>query len=271
MEDFDEDIEEDGGDDAAWLATFADLMSLLLTFFVLLLSFAQMDVVKFRDAMGSLQSAFGYAYSSEGLNPATPTSILNYTYERKDSFIQDPLNMPYKRRARDKVVEGEKHKEILKEKMRIVEVKENKLILKRVNEIIRRNDIEDSVEAERTGRGVVVRVKGQLFFPSGSDVLKVGAYPLLDDIIGLAEDFPYKMSVEGHTDNTPISTLRFRSNWELSTARAIAALRYIMDSGRIRHDRLGASGYADTRPIAGNDTQEGRQRNRRVEFIFFKK
>jgi chemotaxis protein MotB len=268
MEDLDTDIEEEEGDGAAWMTTFADLMSLLLTFFVLLLSFAQMDIVKFRDAMGSLQSAFGYAYSSEGLHPATPTSFLQYKYEKKDSFIQDPLNMPYKRRAREKIIEGEKTKEILKEK--IIEVKENKLILKRVNEIIKKNNIEDSVEAERTGRGVVVRVKGQLFFPSGSDVLKVGAYPLLDDIIGLAEDFPYRMSVEGHTDDTPINTLRFRSNWELSTARAIAALRYIMDSGRISHDRLGASGYADTRPIAKNRTPEGRQENRRVEFIFFK-
>ncbi len=268
MEDFDTDIEEEAEEGAAWMTTFADLMSLLLTFFVLLLSFAQMDIVKFRDAMGSLQNAFGYAYSSEGLHPSSPTSFLKYKYEKKDSFIQDPLNMPYKRRARERIVEGEKTMEILKE--RIVEVKENKLILKRVNEIIKKNDIEDSVEAERTGRGVVVRVKGQLFFPVGSDVLKVGAYPLLDDIIELAEDFPYRMSVEGHTDNTPINTVRFRSNWELSTARAIAALRYIMDSGKIDHGRLGASGYADTRPITENDTPDGRQKNRRVEFIFFK-
>ncbi len=271
MEDFDTDIEEEEEEGAAWMTTFADLMSLLLTFFVLLLSFAQMDVVKFRDAMGSLQNAFGYAYSSDGLQPARPTSFLQYKYEKKDSFFQDPLNMPYKRRARDKIEEGDKNKEILREKERTVEVKENKLILKRVNEIIKKNDIEDSVEAERTGRGVVVRVKGQLFFPSGSDVLKVGAYPLLDDIIALAEEFPYRMSVEGHTDTTPINTLRFRSNWELSTARAIAALRYIMDSGKISHDRLGASGYADTRPISENKTPEGRQKNRRVEFIFFKK
>jgi len=243
----DEDDVEEG---AAWLATFGDLMSLLLTFFVLLLSFASMDIVKFKDAMGSMNAAFGHAQLDFGMNNTVSTDIIEYDYQKNDTFVKPPMEMPYKD---NKLI-----------------VDQNEEILKRINESITTNDLEDTVSAENTGRGIVVRVKGQFFFNSGSAVLKEEAYSLLDDIIGIVEEFPYNMSVEGHTDDTPINTAQFPSNWELSTARAISTLRYILESGRIETERLGASGYADTRPLTSNDTPEGRQQNRRVEFIMYK-
>lgn len=247
-----EPVEE--GDDAAWLATFADLMSLLLCFFVLLLSFAEMDIVKFRDALGSVRMALGYADAYQSLNLAGSTALIKFDYKKKDSNVQQPLDMKLTKRARQKVV---------------VKSKQNEAILKRVKATVKNNNLEGYVKVQNTGRGVVVRVKGQLLFKSGSAVLKKTAYPLLDEIIGIAEEYPYDMSVEGHTDSTPITSSKFPSNWELSTARAISTLRYIMDSGRISFERLGASGYADTRPIDSNDIIEGRQNNRRVEFIFY--
>jgi chemotaxis protein MotB len=153
----------------------------------------------------------------------------------------------------------------------VVKSKQNEAILKRVKATVKNNSLEGYVKVQNTGRGVVVRVKGQLLFNSGSADLKKAAYPLLDEIIGIAEEYPYDMSVEGHTDSTPITSSKFPSNWELSTARAISTLRYIMDSGRISFERLGASGYAATRPIDSNDISEGRQNNRRVEFIFYQR
>ncbi len=239
---------------APWMATFADLMSLLLCFFVLMLSFAEMDIVKFRDALGSVRMAFGYADASQSLNLAGSTALIKFDYKKKDSNVQQPLDMKLTKRARQKVV---------------VKSKQNEAILKRVKATVKNNNLEGYVKVQNTGRGVVVRVKGQLLFNSGSAVLKKAAYPLLDEIIGIAEEYPYDMSVEGHTDSTPITSSKFPSNWELSTARAISTLRYIMDSGRISFERLGASGYADTRPIDSNDIIEGRQNNRRVEFIFY--
>lgn len=240
---------------APWMATFADLMSLLLTFFILMLSFAEMDIVKFRDALGSVQRALGYADATQSLNPASSSALIKFDHKKKDSNVEQPLDMKLKKRARQKVV---------------IKSKQNEAILKRVKSTIKSNNLEGYVKVENTGRGVVVRVKGQLLFNSGSADLKKEAFPLLDEIIGIAEEYPYDMSVEGHTDNTPIRSARFPSNWELSTARAISTLRYIMDSDRLSADRLGASGYADTRPIDSNDIPEGRQNNRRVEFIFYK-
>ncbi|MCP3677686.1 MAG: flagellar motor protein MotB, partial [Deltaproteobacteria bacterium] len=168
-------------------------------------------------------------------------------------FMKPPVDMPHQKNRIEKVV-----------------VDQNEEILKRIDESIRINDLENTVQTENAGRGIVVRVKGQFFFHSGSAVLKEEAYPLLDDIIGIVEEFPYNMSVEGHTDDTPINTTQFPSNWELSTARAISTLRYILESGRIETERLGASGYADTRPLTSNDTPKGRKQNRRVEFIMYK-
>jgi chemotaxis protein MotB len=247
-----EEAEEEEG--AGWMTTFADLMSLLLTFFVLLLSFAEMDIIKFRDALGSIQNAFGYVDADPGLSSRSPSAPIEFEHRERELLMQKPVEMSFKQKAAEHSLEA----------------KQNEEILKRIQSSIRENGLEESVIVEVKGRGVVVRVKGQLFFNSGSDVLKEEAHPLLDDIVGIAEEFPYRMGVEGHTDNAPINTDRFRSNWELSTARAISALRYIMDTGRVETDRLGASGYADTRPIAENETPEGRQQNRRVEFIFFK-
>lgn len=247
--------EEEAEEEASWMTTFADLMSLLLTFFVLLLSFAQMDIVKFQDALGSVKEAFGGPGMSQQFSISKNNSMIEKKYQSFESMVKPPIDMkiqPFQNRT-----------------ARVV-VKENDEVLRKLKESIKKNNMEEQVKAEVTGRGVVVRVKGQLMFESGSDVLRKAAYPLLDDLIGVIEKFPYSMSVEGHTDDTNISTARFPSNWELSTARAISTLRYIMESGRISSDRLGASGYADTRPIASNGTPEGRQKNRRVEFIFYK-
>ncbi|MCK5236945.1 MAG: OmpA family protein, partial [Deltaproteobacteria bacterium] len=245
--------EEEAEEGAPWMATFADLMSLLLTFFVLLLSFATMDVIKFRDAMGSLRMAFGHEVAAQGLHSQRAASIIQHDFKEMDKMVEPPIEMRYRQMGMEKVV-----------------VNENEEVLEKISESIDRNKLESLVKAEVTGRGVVLSVEGQLFFKSGSDILKEEAYPLLDDIIGIVEEFPYKMSVEGHTDDTPINTAKFPSNWELSTGRAISTLRYIMDTGRVSSNRLGASGYADTRPIASNDTPEGRQKNRRVEFIFYR-
>lgn len=243
---------------AAWLATFGDLMSLLLTFFVLLLSFAEMDIVKFKDAMGSMQDAFGVTQAGTSPGNVAPSALIDLGHEKKDRLFEDPVSMNFRSTASKRSSSLDTRKS------------ENEDLLKRVNKSIASNGLENSVVVELTGRGVVVRVRGQLFFSSGSAILKDEAHPLLDDIIGIVEDFPYRMSVEGHTDNQPINTARFRSNWELSTARAISALRYIIDTERIEINRLGAAGYSDVKPITENNTKTGRAQNRRVEFIFFK-
>ncbi len=230
-------------------------MSLLLTFFVLLLSFAQMDIVKFRDAAGSLKDAFGYADSTDGPFSTKSSTLIEYQYVQKDSNIEMPTEMKF-----DKVE---------KKNTPQAAVNQNLEILQRIAESIEWNDLGDMVDAEATGKGVVVKIKGKLLYGAGSSTLKDGSRPLLDDIINVIEEFPYNINIEGHTDNKPINTPRYPSNWELSSARAIEALKYILASGRVDSSRLGAVGYADTRPLVSNKTREGRETNRRVEFIFY--
>jgi chemotaxis protein MotB len=231
----------------AWMATFGDLMSLLLTFFILLLSFAEMDIVKFKDAMGSIQEELGVFKSGSGMfKPATTPSV-----------IDTPLkpSLPQPKRIKETIKEETKLKSDIEEKLRA---------------LIQEKGLEKDVSVEKTARGVVVRVRGRLFFNPGTADIKDGIAPLLNELGEVMQEFPYDMSIEGHTDNIPIRSRRFSSNWELSAARAYSALKYLNENKNIDTSRLNIAGFSDTRPLTSNDTPDGRAKNRRVEFVFYK-
>lgn len=129
---------------------------------------------------------------------------------------------------------------------------------------------EEVVQREIQPGEVVIRISGKVLFDSGDAVLKPEAHPALDRAFTIIrENFlaygPATVRVEGHTDDRPISTLRFPSNWELSAARAVSVVRYFLDQGYLRSEDLQLMGYGEFRPIASNETAEGRQKNRRVE------
>jgi len=127
--------------------------------------------------------------------------------------------------------------------------------------------LEESVEAEFTEGSIVLRVEGNVFFKSGSSDLLPEASHILSDIIQIIQNNPhYDVDIQGHTDDRPISTPKFASNWELSAIRATTVLRYLIENG-ISEERLTATGFADLRPVASNYTPEGRRKNRRVEFV----
>jgi chemotaxis protein MotB len=115
--------------------------------------------------------------------------------------------------------------------------------------------------------GVTVRFEGKVLFVSGSADFRPEAAPILDRLASLLRKYTFDLYILGHTDSIPIETSRFPSNWELSGARAAAALRYLAERGA-DPQRLVAAGFADSRPVAPNDSPEGRARNRRVEFVF---
>jgi chemotaxis protein MotB len=119
----------------------------------------------------------------------------------------------------------------------------------------------------RTQDGFKAVVPNPLLFASGDASLGEGVYPMLDGIIKIAERDDLSIQVEGHTDNLPIHTAKFLSNWELSTMRAVNILRYLQQNG-IPPGRLAAIGFAEYRPAADNGTPEGRQKNRRIEILF---
>lgn len=220
-----------------WMCTFADLSTLLLTFFVLLLSFANMDIVKFQKMSGSMKDAFGYQEENFG----------NYHPEMiaRKSKLESEI---------EQILMGGPRKTLRK-------------MERKVRDLIQAKKMEKKVEAETNEKGLIIRVKDQAFFAGGGARLKRQGFPILDEVSKLLADFPCQILVEGHTDDVPIRTRRFPSNWELSTSRAIAVMRYMVEVGGIDPTRVGAAGYANMRPLHPNDSVKHRQANRRVEFV----
>lgn len=132
-----------------------------------------------------------------------------------------------------------------------------------------KREIQDKqVQVDLTKRGLVITFVAEVLFDSGKSVLRKEALPILDKMISvIKEEVPNRnIGIEGHTDNQPIKYSNWKSNWELSTARATTVLHYLEDTG-IDPRKLQATGYGEYRPVAPNDTKENRQRNRRVEVV----
>ena len=138
--------------------------------------------------------------------------------------------------------------------------------IRELEEMLKRMGLEGEFKVSYEVIGIRLILQEKILFPSGSAELKPETYPILDKLYEILKDLPNPVEVEGHTDSIPISTEKFPSNWELSTARASSIVRYFIAKG-INPERLKASGYADTKPIASNATPEGRAQNRRVEIV----
>jgi chemotaxis protein MotB len=239
-----EDLLNQGGEEEveegapAWMATFADMSTLLLTFFVLLLSFANMDAKKFREMLGSVQDAFGVQKETFGDYMARSTQAIEFSLQTQDGAGSE---------------NQEQQAPSMEQVMSIIEAVFQ--------------DLDAAAEVFLDDEGVTVRVEGRLMFTSGSAELKPGAAQVLDRVAALLQKYTFDLYILGHTDSVPIETANFPSNWELSSARAAAALRYLVDRDADPR-RLVAVGFSDSRPIVENNTPEGRARNRRVEFLF---
>lgn len=129
-------------------------------------------------------------------------------------------------------------------------------------------EVASAVGIEKTERGFKAVLKGDVLFASGTAEITPEFYPYLDELAEILKDSNFMVRVEGHTDNVPINTARFPSNWELSTARAVSVIRYFLDKAAVDAERLEAVGFGEYRPAAPNDTVEGRAKNRRVECYF---
>ena len=238
------------GETPKWMATFADLSTLLMTFFVLLLSFASMDVQKFKDMLGSIQTAFGVQFEERG----------DYQPVKRPE-----TETPGKARTDDPVIS----QKVVQQQEEVTK-RESSAMANQIETMVRQSQLDKSVQVTKGPRGVRVRVKGGLFFDAGSASLKTQAGPFLRGVIKILHQSRFFLIVEGHTDNVPIKNAYFPSNWELSAARATAVVRFISEKGGVSAKRIAAIGFGPNYPIASNRSAEGRNRNRRVEFIFTK-
>jgi chemotaxis protein MotB len=270
----------------AYMGTFADLMSLLMCFFVLLLSFAEMDVAKYKRLAGSMREAFGVQKSLKVEAIPMGTSIIAQEFS-PGKPEPTPLQMVMQQSTELPNLDVGKNceeeiKEALENECPQIQGKElTDIVIDKINMLMEQTESDaigmassleeevrnNQVEIETRGRRIVVRVQEKGSFKSGSAELNEEFYPVVDKLVELLKSLDGPIAVEGHTDSIPIRTALFRSNWDLSAARALEVAHALFASGELPESRFSVAGYADTKPLLPNDTAENRAKNRRVEII----
>jgi chemotaxis protein MotB len=233
-----------------WLVSYADFITLMFAFFVVMYSTSKADVKKQAQVAVSIDSAF----RNLGLFQQTALKSGAESLATSKDAAVTPIN----------IVMGE-------ELMAPPEVKEDLEKIKQRLGGMLSNQIAEHIVSMRIGRdGLVISLREAGFYDSGSAVVHPSSLPTLHKIASSLASAPYDIRIEGHTDNVPIHTSAFDSNWELSTTRATQLTRVFVADGLLPY-RLSASGYAEFHPVAPNDTAEGRAQNRRVDIIVLPK
>lgn len=241
-----------------WLVSYADFITLLFAFFVVLYSSAQVDHRK----VGQLALAIQVAFQELGVFPVSNTQIP----------LHDTEPMPF---STVQAIENTKHNTTLgrlssrPEDDLSSEAEEASLTLVQaeLQQALQKEIALHAVALHRESEGLVISLREFGFFDSGSATLKVSALPALDRIASILAIRTCRLRIEGHTDNIPIHTAQVASNWELSTARSTELVRLLIQQYRFAPQRLAAAGYAEYHPIASNDTAQGRAQNRRVDIV----
>ena len=235
-----------------WLVSYADFITLLFAVFVVLYAMGQSDKKKVEEVMKSIQESFGMANAGATAPKINVIASQQITVipSLKPEMRTAPMERPQSGRGKIRAEE-----------------KDFRQIKAAIEAYLVKQGAKDKVSLEITRRGLIVSLKEVGFFDSGQADIKPEAYELINTIAEAVTQYNNPLRLEGHTDNIPISTGQFPSNWELSTARATHALKYLMKNFDIEANKISATGYAEFRPLAGNETSEGRAKNRRVDLV----
>lgn len=242
----------------AWMATFADLMSLLMCFFVLILSFSEMDVLKYKQVAGSMKFAFGVQKQIKAEDVPKGTSVIarEFSPGKPDPT---PLKIINQHTVDD-----------FSNSLRVI----NATIRQEVQELAKvmvaslKTEIQSGVmDLVMETDSIRVRIRENDSFPSGRAELRQQFFPVLEKIAAVLKEVEGRIVVSGHTDNIPISTRIYPSNWVLSSARAASVVHHLAQTNGLEPERMEIRAYADTKPVAENDSAENRARNRRVEIM----
>lgn len=253
-----------------WLATFADLMSLLMCFFVLLLSFATVDAIKFKKMADSMQNAFGVQKDVPAYDIPLGTSIIaqHFSPAPTEPTTLDEVKQTTLQRSRtlsEKIDETDIAD--IKQKLREEKLKEIEEQADKIRESLKTEIDEGLVSVDTLNMKIIIRIDEKGSFPSGSAVLKAGFEPVMKKISISVNEAPGKVHVSGHSDDVPIATQMYRSNWELSASRAVTVSHFMFQEAGTDKNRFVIEGYADTKPLVPNTSPENRAKNRRVEIV----
>ncbi|NLY11489.1 MAG: OmpA family protein [Firmicutes bacterium] len=214
-----------------WMTTFSDMMTLLLCFFVLLFSFSSIDVARFQAVMSFFTGNLGVLDGGRTFKP------------EESLYSSNGFEMS---------------------------MEEFELLYHRLSDYVQEENLQQSVHLELDERGMTIRFADNVFFDIGKAELKPEAKRVLDNISPWLKELENPIRIEGHTDNWPINTPQFPSNWELSTHRATNVIRYLVEEQGFNPEILSAAGYGEYRPLVSNDTAENRSKNRRVDIVILR-
>lgn len=250
----------------AWMGTYGDMVTLLLCFFVLLFSMSSVDVRKFKEAIASFNDQVYVLDGGEALtdgdrinNGVSQLSNIEIIIERtlelnKDKDEDDNKDVSDNELSEDEVTQAA--------------LDQAKEVAEQVDQYMQVKGIRDEVDMNYSLNYVKITLPGETLFDSGRAVIKPEGFAIID-VLGnmiLEREFDgYSIQIEGHTDNVPINTVYFPSNWELSAARAIAVGKYIIEEKNFNETKISCTGYGEFDPIVPNDSFEHKAQNRRVE------
>ncbi len=253
-----------------WLVSYADFITLLFAFFTTLYAISSVDAQKMGKMVMSMRASFdGNLFSPGGKSLALGPGMGGVgTAPIAKDVVQD-LRVPQNAQARDAALR--KLKELKANFVPLSDGGSGRTLgsfKSQVDSLVGEEALKrKSVITRLEGRGLVISLGEGGFFDSGSDQIKPAGLALLDTIATSLITVANHIRIEGHTDNVPIRNSRFPSNWELSTARATVIVAHLLDKFGLSPERVSAAGYAEYRPVASNDAEEGRARNRRVDII----
>lgn len=272
-----------------WMATFADLMTLLMCFFVLLLAFSEMDVLKFKQIAGSMKYALGVQNKIEVKDIPKGTSIIAQEFRPGrpeptpiETIQQQTVEMTQQTLefqdgesdfAGGKQVERGGQQADSEEDKKAADGSESdpaveqqvKELMERIREQLSDNIKAGSLELEQLGQQIIIRIKENGSFPEGSAFLQPQFKPVIREVAQALKDIPGEITISGHTDNQPLVSEMYTSKWDLSAKRAVAVAEEMTSVDGFDQSRLVTMGYADTKPIVPNNSTSNRALNRRVD------
>ena len=275
----------------AWMGTFADLMSLLMCFFVLLLSFSEMDVLKFKQIAGSMKFAFGVQNKIEVKDIPKGTSVIAMEFRPGrpeptpiDTIQQQTIDMTQEMlefQAGNEDSAGGRQKQrgeqrggsaqqtaTEQQSSSTSQTASNEEVAERMRKVaqqLEKQIVDGAIEMESLGQQITIRIRENGSFSAGSAFLQPQFVPILRRIGTLLADMPGDVEVSGHSDSQQISNELYRSNWDLSSQRAVAVAEELRRAEGFDESRMSVVGKADTVPLLEDDSAEARGRNRRVE------
>lgn len=257
-----------GGGSPAWMATFSDLMNLLLCFFVLLFAFSSVDAEKFAEIAASFNNSFSILDGgAEAIGDGKLISQGISQLDNLSEYYNEVGLEADEEKSEDNDVETKYREKVAEE-----EKQETENLYEKVVEATEKKQVADTVEVniDKNNQYVRIRLNGAILFDTGADTIKKDALPILSKIGDILKTYDrHLIIVEGHTDNVPISNSKYESNMWLSTARATRVFEYLTTEKKLDPKTLEASGRGEYEPIAKNSSPEGRAKNRRVEIKIY--